>query len=850
LEVLAAHPFAARGVAWQEQPGQHTLTVVCKVTYSLRPGTSPVAREREDINEHDNHWDDDKQRSLYAPTDLAPIRNEPEVLLVGSAYAPRGEPVRSLVVRLAVGDVDKSFEVHGQRTLDREGQLVEGALWTQMPLRYERAAGGAGSWNPVGIDPDAADAFGRRSLPNLQPLGAEWASGAIAPVGFGPISPTWPIRRDRLGGRETTFSGERWAETPLGEDFDASFFRVAPEDQRLDVLRPDEPILLEHLHPDHPRFVTKLAGVRPRVKVAPLGMPPWELTMTADLLWIDTNRSLCTLTWRGQVPLDDPEQPGSVLVGAEENGKTVRWPAPAARPSTPGAPPASRGRSPSVQPSAMRPASASPPAAADPSTLDEGEDQDLRAHTVVDDGSLAPGGSGDVLPFRERSRTMVLEEMMREASRGRPGEPRRAATRARAQQAARDEETGMIEAPPQRGSMPAWLSGRSETIPSPPPSSGASARPPVAPPPPVGTLLRPANATPFQSAAAASDAALHEPTSPPPLTASAPAAPPSFGSLAARRAAPPPERPVLPPGDDEALASATYLGVFQASNAAAVAAPVDDDAPKRADAKHLPAPSPAPRALVDLIWLAPAILPIVRATPALAPLLPAQGAPPPADDASAIELAAKADRAAIASVLARATPVVDVEGALAASAGEDGALRPTAIVVAGELELPFDEVERLRVVAAVAGPLAGSDKRLKDTLDLAKDLLAAPLAVSHDTAASMTERVREAWAKANRLLRPDHLDATSRRALLEQRSYQLRELFDASWIRALLVPAPGRAALPAYLPASLAKTLPLFARFPARVLAEVVPQQDELEAQPVALRVGALARSIAARGRR
>ena len=126
--MLAACPFVARGVLWQEAEGPTNLTVVCKATCSLRPGTSPVAREPEDINEHDNHRDDDRQRSVYAPSDLVPFMEKPEVLLVGSAYAPRSEPVPRVVVRLAVGDVDKSFEVFAQRTLDRDGAQVDGAL--------------------------------------------------------------------------------------------------------------------------------------------------------------------------------------------------------------------------------------------------------------------------------------------------------------------------------------------------------------------------------------------------------------------------------------------------------------------------------------------------------------------------------------------------------------------------------------------------------------------------------------------------------------------------------------------------------------------------------------------------
>src|SRR5260370_42322218 len=117
MEILAAPPFSASSLEWQNLPAQWMLTVVCKVTYTLRPGPSPIAPERDAISDHDNFWDDDTERSLFVASDLAPDKPRPEVTLVGSAFAPRGEPVRALVVRLRVGSVDKTIEVFVPRTL-------------------------------------------------------------------------------------------------------------------------------------------------------------------------------------------------------------------------------------------------------------------------------------------------------------------------------------------------------------------------------------------------------------------------------------------------------------------------------------------------------------------------------------------------------------------------------------------------------------------------------------------------------------------------------------------------------------------------------------------------------------
>jgi hypothetical protein len=43
------------------------------------------------------------------------------------------------------------------------------------------------------------------------------------------------------------------------------------------------------------------------------------------LLSPDTDRSICTVTWRGQVAVDGPSQPGRVLIAVEEPGQRLTW---------------------------------------------------------------------------------------------------------------------------------------------------------------------------------------------------------------------------------------------------------------------------------------------------------------------------------------------------------------------------------------------------------------------------------------------------------------------------------------------------------------------------------------------
>jgi hypothetical protein len=784
MDVIAAAPFAAGSIAWQSLPGQWTLTVVCKATYALGPGTSPLAGESEPVHARDTYVDDDPERSVHAPSDLAPIKPRPEVTLVGNAFAPRGEPTRSLVVRVRIGLVDKAIDVIVPRTIMSDGAVREGAPWKQMPLLYERAAGGAHTWNPLGMSRDTVDRHGRRSLPNLQPCGLGIATNeAIEPMGFGPISSAWSIRRERLGIRETSWSDEGWWENPLGAGFDAAYFQTAPADQWLDQLHADETITLENLHPDHALLTTRLAGVAPRARVEVLGEPAWDLDLVADSLWIDTNRSIATLTWRAQLRVESRDQAGRVVIGAEEKAKPVRWPA-----------------------------------------RDAGNIDGEALHTTQDDEQAAnalraldvPVGA---LPFRPSP----------PSARGRQAAPTLASPPERRAWSDDGTEVAKPSFGSGPGSMPAWLTSQSEALPA-----------AINPPAPVSNSFgarRHSETTEVPSAAKLGVAALSN---------AAAVAPPSvvFGE---HRGPPSTSISDLYAGkvDDRALGAAAYGGVLQASNAAAGTAPVRTNGTKEA-ATRAPVDA-SPRALQELVWFDPAQVDRIRAVERWADFLVE---PPKADDEKkAAAEKARADRASVVGVLGLAETVHDVEIALQTSIDDDGLFEPPLGVIGGDLEVVFDDVETLKILSGAAGPLAPGDKRMKDVLDLASEVTKTPLGVASEVAANFVARIREAWTREKRMLPPDYLDHHTRRLLLEQRLYQKRQLADAEWIRALLTPPNASSAIPAYLPVAMGRWLPLFARFPARVIATIVPQQDHSEASPVALFVCALSRTLSQRPR-
>ncbi|MBK8257228.1 MAG: DUF2169 domain-containing protein [Polyangiaceae bacterium] len=178
---------------------------------------------------------------------------------------------------------------------------------------------------------------------------------------------------------------------------------------------------------------------------------------------------------------------------------------------------------------------------------------------------------------------------------------------------------------------------------------------------------------------------------------------------------------------------------------------------------------------------------------------------------------------------------------------------PPVVAIAGNLELALDELEMLKATITGAAPLAESDPKLAEVLSLATTISSESMHAPAEVMEGYTQAVREAWSKVNRLLPADHLVACTERFLLEQRLYQVREFGGETWIRALVSNPAWEGSLVVYLPNHLKKRLPLFRRFTARILGELVWQQDQFEVYPFAiipLAVGRIPVRASSRSRR
>ncbi|MEP7121368.1 MAG: DUF2169 domain-containing protein [Byssovorax sp.] len=782
MDIFSSGPFRVALLVWTPRAGAAALTVICKATFHLRPGESPLAAEQDLPNEEENHWNDDPSRSLCSPCDLIPRKPRADVLLVGNAFAPGLSSVRSLVARLIVGGIDKSISVFGERTFTRDGLLHDDAGFAKMPIRWERAAGGPDTRNPVGVRMQgSADAQGTIVVPNLQPVGFVLGrpTDLLPPVGFGPIAASWPERWEKLGRHAGSWPAPGWAEHPLPADLDPSFFNTAPRDQQIERLRDDERIVLENLHPDHPRLATMLPGVRPRAQIERPGKQPQPVEMTADTLWIDTDQGICTLTWRGQVWLERRNEPGAVRINTEQTER---------------------------------------PTAA------------LRATTSFPD--IGPRGPIDDVPVDhdDGARTMMPllgPTLVLPFVTGRPeNSPMARAVGGGTSTSDPGVETRYVEeAPPNRSGDV----GRETLRLSNPLSLGG------------------ARAMPFVTG----------PAAPPPLPVPLPAPPPDIiafmpspraQSVGERASGLAPSPNIIPPDSP----APTHMGsALEASNTAA-GIPIRGSAPPLASpvASIDPRPRASPREVLKLLWFDPKSVARVRKHAEwrviLAELelrLLEEGGGEDDDEAraGASDEPDPGLRRDIFEVLVKARPIGSegVRLAMSEAIDDDGKFEPPLVLLAGELELPFDELAMLKATASAASPFALADKKLKEQLDVVEELLKTPwLQGSGSIVEGLTEKIKEAFTQGKRALGPEYLASHTERMLLEQRCYQTRTVFGKKWIRSLL----GGSGVPVYVPEALRDELPMFKRVKVKMIGEVDMQEDQYESGGCAIKVVALGR--------
>jgi uncharacterized protein YjbI with pentapeptide repeats len=249
-----------------------------------------------------------------------------EALLTGYAFAPQGKPAPIVAARFSVGPIDKEIWAIGDRTWKLTGP-TEPEPFTEMPLGYDRAFGGEGfAQNPIGkgyatLRDDAGNST--QPLPNLEVPKKLVKSPRDRPpiAGFGPVDPAVPQRMSKVG----TYT-RQWVETrypEMAEDFDPTYFNMAPEDQWIEgYWQGGEAFSLQNLHRERakiegtvPRFTARCLVTRKGAQTGTME----DTILRCDTLWFLPHLERVILVFRGGIDVADEE--GSdiedVIVGLE-----------------------------------------------------------------------------------------------------------------------------------------------------------------------------------------------------------------------------------------------------------------------------------------------------------------------------------------------------------------------------------------------------------------------------------------------------------------------------------------------------------------------------------------------------
>jgi hypothetical protein len=242
-------PFAADRSWVRDRDGAEVWLVAVKGTFNINPdGSTRVADEQAEVQLAAKYSGEPGKSGLRYDSDLPRTKVTTDVIVNGHAYAPGGEPTKSVTVRFRVGELVKSLRVTGERVWKGFGFLAWRSRcrpFVKMLITYERAFGGMDlkSKNPKSHKWDPRNPIGtgfatRRSHligqlePNIHAVGLtpfHWFRKP-QPAGFGVTAGHWMPRVKLAGTCGAKWEAERAPLLP--EDFDDRFYQCAPPDQR------------------------------------------------------------------------------------------------------------------------------------------------------------------------------------------------------------------------------------------------------------------------------------------------------------------------------------------------------------------------------------------------------------------------------------------------------------------------------------------------------------------------------------------------------------------------------------------------------------------------------------------
>ena len=323
MELLNATKMIAGYTMGMKPDGRQLLVVVVKGTFMIpdRPDLEPqLAEKQTPLVMADTFSGEPGFSSTVYESEYPPFKPRCDVLLLGSAYAPGGNPVSRVTVSLQVGSLKKSFDVVGKRTW-QPGLLGASATssepFTVMPISYEVAYGGVdrASANEsqhrcyganhvgVGYHPTALKAaLQAKPLPNTEEIGRPITdpNGNYRPMAFGPLGRAWEPRVQYAGTYDEDWMTGKFPFLP--DDFDDCYYQSAPEDQQMPYPQGGEEIELLNLTPNG-RVRFRLPDLSVPVEFFPRGTEPQERKAALDTIILEPDKQCLSLCWRTSIPL-------------------------------------------------------------------------------------------------------------------------------------------------------------------------------------------------------------------------------------------------------------------------------------------------------------------------------------------------------------------------------------------------------------------------------------------------------------------------------------------------------------------------------------------------------------------
>lgn len=328
MEIINATRMVAGFNMAQAPDGREMLVVVVKGTFRLPAPDEPVGSfslhdEQLPLAMADTFTGEPGYSAPVYEADFAPRKPRCDILLLGSAHAPRGSPAARVEVGVRVGTWQKTMAVVGPRRWERglSGlSVTPPEAFVCQPISYDVAFGGTDRRHE---DPSQHSSF----MPNPvgrgfhRHAGAAWTEGtqlpateevdnpvrgpgdAYRPMAFGPVGRGWEPRLQLAGTYDEAWLANTFPFLP--SDFDPRYFQAAPTDQQLPVAAfeagPVE-VMLANLTPEGLTRFTIPHLVAP-VVVFPRRGEREDFTATLDTVVIEPDAGRFSLAWRMVRPL-------------------------------------------------------------------------------------------------------------------------------------------------------------------------------------------------------------------------------------------------------------------------------------------------------------------------------------------------------------------------------------------------------------------------------------------------------------------------------------------------------------------------------------------------------------------